>query len=50
MKRLFFLELVPLIVVVVVISGFIYMSITAQENKLRLEELGSSQVHKIVLH
>jgi len=34
MKRLFLLELVFLIVVVVVISGFIYTSVIAQENKI----------------
>ncbi|GAH18750.1 unnamed protein product, partial [marine sediment metagenome] len=44
MKRLFFLELVLLIVVVVVISGFIYTSIMAQENKLTTQEITISDI------
>ena len=44
MKRLFFLELVLLIVVVVVISGFIYTSIMAQENKLIAQEITISDI------
>ncbi|GAH00913.1 unnamed protein product, partial [marine sediment metagenome] len=44
MKRLFFLELVLLIVVVVAISGFIYTSIIAQENKLITQEITISDI------
>ncbi|MGB6371712.1 MAG: DUF3298 and DUF4163 domain-containing protein [Atribacterota bacterium] len=44
MKRLFFLELVFLIVVVVVISGFIYTSVMAQENKAITQEITISDI------
>jgi hypothetical protein len=44
MKRLFLLELVFLIVVVVVISGFIYTSVMAQENKAIAQEITISDL------
>ena len=44
MKKLFFVELVFLIVVVVVISGFIYKGVMAQENKLITQEITISDI------
>jgi len=39
MKKLFFLELIFLLVVVLVISGFIYTRVIAQENKVIAQEI-----------
>jgi len=44
MKKIFPLELVSLIVVVVVISGFIYTRVMAQENKLITQEITISDI------
>lgn len=44
MKKLFLLELVFLVVVVVVISSFIYTRVMAQENKLTAQEITISDI------